>query len=331
MLSQKTPGFKAQVFGLGAGGGGRARNGQDFSVGIFLATRGAFRQIVFVPAYPPMNEKRVRLAVTLGQARIRRPSPLRRLRWAALILLLIAVVLVLRKDFGMQWHLERVSSGRDKSGATDISKTSSGGSARAADRAQRELEKKNLEAFRKAAEESAARDFANLARNSPVIPIAPGGKRLTTAAIESLGLNKHEVESITSVLASLRAEGSKDLSSRAELVTSAKSDGSGTTTYYIRARNDRGKEFSDKMLQALQGIVGEDRATRFMAGVERSDYTWKWGKYDMQFDFSQSDGATFVKYQYIDPASGRPTRFGESSLSSFTEEFGDLLSSRTNE
>ena len=260
-----------------------------------------------------------------------RPSSLRRLGWAAFFLILVAVVYVMNVGSGGRSVWELFPSGNGSSDTAEATRTSSGGSTRAAERARHELEKKKLEAFRIAAEESAARDFANVARNSAVIPIAPGGTRLTTAAIESLNLNKQEIELITEELGALRADVIRDMSSRAELVTSAQDDGSGTTTYLIRARSDRGKGFSDQLLRALQDIVGNDKAAKFMAGVERSDYFGKCGKFDMQFDFSQRDGETFVKYQYIDPDSGRPSRFGGCSIASFNEEFGDLFTPNRDE
>lgn len=260
-----------------------------------------------------------------------RPSSLRRLRWVALFLILVAVVFVLNVDSGGRSVWGRFLSDKGSSDTSEVTKTSSGGSTRAAERDRHELEKKKLEAFRIAAEESAARDFANVARNSAVIPIAPGGKRLTTAAIESLNLNKQEIALITEALEALRADVIRDMSGRAELVTSAQDDGGGTTTYVIKARNDRGKGFADQLHKALQSIVGDDKATKFMAGVERSDYFGKCGKFDMQFDFSQREGEMFVKYQYIDPASGRPSRFGECSIASFNEEFGDLFTSNRDE
>ena len=44
------------------------------------------------------------------------------------------------------------------------------------------------------------------------------------------------------------------------------------------------------------------------------DFYGGFGKYDVQVTFFSENGVDMVKYQYLDPSSGKPTRFGGGKL-----------------
>jgi RNA polymerase sigma factor (sigma-70 family) len=161
-----------------------------------------------------------------------------------------------------------------------------------------------------AAKKSAA---ASISKPPPTISITSGGD-LSPSIIDSLSLSASEVESLKTVVSETRSKEAKMFAERAEQIPGTGEQDGASFKYLVRAKRDRGaaemKQFSEKLGQ----ILDDARSKQFMGGVGEFDFYGGFGKYDVQVTFFSEIGVDMVKYQYLEPSSGKPTRFGGGKL-----------------
>jgi RNA polymerase sigma factor (sigma-70 family) len=184
-------------------------------------------------------------------------------------------------------------------------------------RAERErIAKHNemLERLSKEATAAAKKSFAaSLSLPPPTISITSGGD-LSPSVIDSFSLSASEVESLKTVVSEARSKEAKMFAGRAELIPGTGEQDGASFKYLVRAKRDRGAAEIKQLAEKVGQILDDPRSKQFMAGVGEFDFYAGFGKYDMEVIFYSENGVDMVKYQYLDPASGKPTRFGKGKL-----------------
>ena len=172
-----------------------------------------------------------------------------------------------------------------------------------------------LERFSKEATAAAKKSFAaSLSSPPPTISITSGGD-LSASVIDSLSLSASEVESLKKVVSETHSKEAKMFAERAELIPGGTGEQDGASfKYHIRAKRDRGAAEMKQMAEKVSQILGDPRSKQFMGGVGEVDFYAGFGKYDVEVTFYSENGVDMVKYQYLEPSSEKPTRFGEGKL-----------------
>lgn len=151
--------------------------------------------------------------------------------------------------------------------------------------------------------------------------IAPAGKGITTGAAEVAGLNPDQKKAVDRMLRALWNRVSDDFASRTVLVAAESNPKAGLLVYNIPARPDKGREFVGQLETSLDAEVGEARRKLLMKGVSSYDFLGGFGAFDVRLEFSVRNGV--CKFAYLDPNSGRPSRFGSKPFDKFVDLFGD--------
>jgi hypothetical protein len=194
-----------------------------------------------------------------------------------------------------------------------------------ADREKKLRAKERLKTLRRNADDSERTQKAAFAANPPlIVAISPGG-RLTTSAIEKLGLTETEVDSLTNAITSVRDSASADFVKRLKLTDSSASDDGTIYKYFARARPDRGKEYLDALSHQFEAAIGKERSQKLMSSVVNEDINPGLGHYDLEIEILKTTEGATVKYNYFNPKSGGLTRYGESTIDDFNKKFGNVF------
>jgi hypothetical protein len=189
-----------------------------------------------------------------------------------------------------------------------------------------ESEEQRLARLRKAAEESIRQQLAAAELDGSNRPfsfslIEPGGKDLTTGAAKAAGLRGDEREAVAEALRKTWVIVSEDFAKRATLVDEESDQAAGVSVFMIPARADRGREFKEQLERELGAAVGEDKRKILMKGISSYDFLGGFGAFDVRLEFAVRDGV--FRFSYLDPNSGRPSRFGSKPIDKFVDLFGD--------
>jgi len=95
----------------------------------------------------------------------------------------------------------------------------------------------------------------------------------------------------------------------------------GVSVFWNSARADRGMEVKGQLERELDAAVGEDKRKILMKGVSSYDFLGGFGAFDVRLEFSVRNGV--CKFAYLDPNSGRPSRFGSKPFDKFVDLFGN--------
>jgi RNA polymerase sigma factor (sigma-70 family) len=171
------------------------------------------------------------------------------------------------------------------------------------------LERRNNEAI------AAARKSVAASRSlpPPITPITSGGD-LSPTVIDSLSLSASEVESLKKVISEAHSKEAKMFAERAELIPGTGEQNGASFQYLVRAKPDRGAAEMKQLAEKVGQILDAPRSKQFMGGVGEFDCYGGSGKYDMEVTFYSENGVDMVKEQYLNPSTGKPTRFGEGRL-----------------
>jgi hypothetical protein len=171
------------------------------------------------------------------------------------------------------------------------------------------LERRNNEAI------AAARKSVAASRSlpPPITPITSGGD-LSPTVIDSLSLSASEVESLKKVISEAHSKEAKMFAERAELIPGTGEQNGVSFQYLVRAKPDRGAAEMKQLAEKVGQILDAPRSKQFMGGVGEFDCYGGFGKYDMEVTFYSENGVDMVKEQYLNPSTGKPTRFGEGRL-----------------
>lgn len=150
--------------------------------------------------------------------------------------------------------------------------------------------------------------------------------RITTQAIENLNLTTDEVASLTRLLSAVKEQAAADFVSRTKLTENvSNADGGFRHTYFVKARPDRGMEFSNALATGCEALIGETRARKINSNLSSLNFLGGAGKYDLNIVVSSDGGQKAVRYEIIDPKGGRVLEVHECSYKSFSEAFGDVF------
>gem|GEM_PF-4693715 len=144
---------------------------------------------------------------------------------------------------------------------------------------------------------------------------------ITTGAADAAKLTDDEREKVAELMHQTWAKASEDFASRARLNKASTDQANGIYVYDISARADRGAEPVNEFREALSAVVGKEKQTILTKGIQPFDCFGGFGKYDIRLEFDTNH--SIYKFQYIDPASGRPSMFGSSDMDEFRRQFGD--------
>lgn len=167
-----------------------------------------------------------------------------------------------------------------------------------------------LDRLSKEASAAAQKSFA-ASRSSPppIISITSGGD-LSPSVIGTLSLSTSEVKSLKTVISETRSNEAKMFAERAELLPSNGEQHEASFKYLVRAKSDRGSAEMKQLAEKIGQILDEPRSKQLMGGVGEFDFYGGFGKYDVEMTFYSEKEKEMVKYRYLDPSSGKPTRFG---------------------
>lgn len=187
-------------------------------------------------------------------------------------------------------------------------------------------EEQRLARLRKAAEESIRQQRAAAELDGSNQPVSyslvePGGKGLTTGAAKAAGLSADQQEVVAGVLKKTWLNVSDDFARRATPVDEESDQAAGVSVFMISARPDRGREFKEQLERELDAAVGEGKRKILMKGVSRYDFLGGFGAFDVRLEFAVRSGV--CKFAYLDPSSGRPSRFGSKPFGEIADWFGD--------
>lgn len=150
--------------------------------------------------------------------------------------------------------------------------------------------------------------------------------KLTTQAIEKLNLTPDEVASLTDLLTTVKEQAAADFVSRTKLTENLSgANGAFRHTYFVRARPDRGMEFSTTLAKGSESLIGEARAQSINSNISSLDFLGGAGKYDLNIVVSSDGDEKVVKYETIDPKSGSVLETQECSYNAFSDAFGDVF------
>lgn len=147
----------------------------------------------------------------------------------------------------------------------------------------------------------------------PIIPLTSGGD-LNPSVIGSLSLAASEAASLKTVISETRSNEAKMFVERAELLPADGEQDGASFKYLVRAKSDRGAAGMKQLAEKVGQILDDPRSKQFMVGIGEFDFYGGFGKYDVEMTFYSEEGVEMVKYRYLDPSSGKPTRFGEGAL-----------------
>ena len=189
-------------------------------------------------------------------------------------------------------------------------------------RAERErIAKHNemLERLGREASAAAQKSFAaSRSAPAPIISISSGGD-LNPSVIESLSLSASEVKSLKTVVGETQSNEAEAFAKRAERQPATEDMDKGSVQYLVRARPDRGAAEMKQLGEKVGQILDESRSKQFMGGIGEFDIYGGFGKYDVELTFYSEKGKDMVKVVYLNPASGKPTRFGAGPLDDVNE------------
>jgi RNA polymerase sigma factor (sigma-70 family) len=198
-------------------------------------------------------------------------------------------------------------------------------------RAERERIAKHNEMLERLDKEAAAAAKKSFAASRlsppPVISITSGGD-LNPSVIGSLSLSASEVESLKTVVSETRLKESKMFAERAEQIPGTGEQDGASFKYLVRAKPDRGAAEMKQLAEKVGQILDDPRSKQFMGGVGEFDFYAGFGRYDMEVTFYSEGGVDMVKYQYLDPSSGKPTRFGKGRLDDSNYSMWKVLQSK---
>ena len=150
--------------------------------------------------------------------------------------------------------------------------------------------------------------------------------QITTQAIENLDLTSDEVASLTKLLTTVKEQAAADFVSRTKLTENfPAANGAFRHTYFVKARPDRGMEFSTALAKGAESLIGAPRAQRIKSSISSLDYLGGGGKYDLNIVVSSDGDEKAVKYELIDPKGGAVISVQECSYKIFAETFGDVF------
>ncbi len=150
--------------------------------------------------------------------------------------------------------------------------------------------------------------------------------KLTTQAIEKLNLTPEEVASLTNLLTTVKEQVTADFVSRTKLTENLPgASGAFRHTYFVKARPDRGMEFSTALAKGSESLIGVARAQRINSNISSLDFLGGAGKYDLNIVVSSDGGEKVVKYELIDPQGGGIVEVQECSYKAFSDAFGDVF------
>ena len=151
--------------------------------------------------------------------------------------------------------------------------------------------------------------------------------RITTKAIEDLNLTREETAALTKVFSTVKEQAEADFVSRTQLTEKLSTeDGGFRHTYFVKARPDRGAEFSNALAKGFEALIGPDRAQRINSNITSLNFLGGAGKYDLNIVIFSHGGEKIVKCERIDPTGGRVLGTQECSFTSFSETFGNVFS-----
>jgi len=186
-------------------------------------------------------------------------------------------------------------------------------------------EAQEVEATKKAAMASVREQQEEILRNGyePVLWVVfgPGG-RLTTGASEAAKLTEEEKDAVGRIIKGTWVKAAADFAARAKLEPDLTDVASGILAYHIAATPDRGAGAVEELRNSLNAVIGRDRQEVLMKGFSPYDCFGGMGRGDVNLEFYTKEGV--YKYEYTNPATGKPTRFGSSSFDSFTAQFGEI-------
>lgn len=73
----------------------------------------------------------------------------------------------------------------------------------------------------------------------------------------------------------------------------------------------------------IEHAVGSEKKEILIKGMGRYDAFGGLGSLDVRLEFDFGSSSPKFKYEYLDPDTGRPERFGEATIEEFRGEFGD--------
>ena len=154
---------------------------------------------------------------------------------------------------------------------------------------------------------------ASLSKPPPTISITSGGD-VSLSVIASLSLSASEVVSLKTVVSETRSKEAKMFAERSELIPGTVEQDGASFQYLVRAKRDRGAADMNQLSEKVGQILDDPRSKQFMGGVGEFDFYGGFGRYDVEVTFYSENGVDMVKYQYLEPSSGKPTRFGVGRL-----------------
>jgi hypothetical protein len=146
--------------------------------------------------------------------------------------------------------------------------------------------------------------------------------KLTTAAVEALGMTKDERNQVQSALNTLRSSAQKAVAERAELDNDASDLENGKTVYSIPAAPDRGQSLLDAFKLGMIDSLGQDRGTRLFKAFDPRTQFGGFGRYDVVLEFQDDGNEGRVKWKYYSPTSGDTASSAEMIFEAFEEYFG---------
>lgn len=150
--------------------------------------------------------------------------------------------------------------------------------------------------------------------------------QLTTQAIENLNLTPDEVASLTELLTTVKEQAAADFVSRTKLTENLPgANGGFRHTYFVKARPDRGQEFSIALASGCETVIGAARTQKINSNISSLDFLGGAGKYDLNIVISSDDGEKVVNYEKIDPKNGRVLETQECGYETFSDAFGDVF------
>ena len=149
---------------------------------------------------------------------------------------------------------------------------------------------------------------------------------LTTKAIENLDLTSAEVVALTDLLTTIKEQAAADFVTRTRITENLPGPNGGFRhTYFVKARPDRGQEFSVALASGCEAVIGAARTQMINPNISSLDFLGGAGKYDLNIVVSSDGGEKVVKYEMIDPKSGSVLETHDCGYETFADAFGNVF------
>ncbi|MBB5350268.1 RNA polymerase sigma factor (sigma-70 family) [Haloferula luteola] len=153
------------------------------------------------------------------------------------------------------------------------------------------------------------------------------GGRLTTAAVEELGLTEEEIDGVTEVFQHARLEAMRGFMERTQWLTSGPGEEAAHVTLFrVPALDDRGRSWMEGLDHSFAEVIGPPRAKKLMQGLCEQPVGNLAGRMEMNIEFGVRErGDRWVAVMTKDPGTGKILESFKGGVEDFELRYGQVI------